>query len=198
MPATTTAIPAWARVMPQAARGRRIARRRLWPSGSERRWTRSAHSTITRAEPSKRRAPARRRRRATRRPISISTTTAAPAAMAKASFRRCKAAKRSPRFHDSSGPTAIATSNGTMIGIKVMSKKGGPTETFWSASDIEKQRIERADQHRRGGGGQQQIVEQQPALARDRREKPAALQAGARIGEERAARRRWRCPTAPG
>ena len=45
-----------------------------------------------------------------------------------ANFRRPSAAGRSPRFHDSMGPTPSAAISGIAMGRKVALKKGGPTE----------------------------------------------------------------------
>ena len=50
---------------------------------------------------------------------------------------------------------------------------------------LERQRIERADEHRRAGRGEEQIVEHQRAFARDRREQPALLQRGRAPGKQR-------------
>ena len=80
-----------------------------------------------------------------------------------------------PRFHGSIGPMPIATSSGTMIGTKVALKRAGRPRPC-CRSEIEEQRVERAQKHRRRRGVKQQVVEQQRALAADRREQPAALQ----------------------
>ena len=50
---------------------------------------------------------------------------------------------------------------------------------------LERERIERAEEHRRAGRGQQEVVEHQRALARDRREQAALPQHRRTPGEQR-------------
>ena len=66
-----------------------------------------------------------------------------------------------------------------------MLKKGGPTEIFVAGQRLQRQRIERAGQHRAAGDRQDQIVEHQRALARNRREQAAGLQPRGAEGKER-------------
>jgi ABC-type dipeptide/oligopeptide/nickel transport system ATPase component len=65
---------------------------------------------------------------------------------------------------------------GPQIGTKVALKNGGPTETLLPVVQVEEQRIERAQQHRRRERAEQQVVQDQRALAAHRLEQPAAAE----------------------
>ena len=73
-------------------------------------------------------------------------------------------------------PPRPRASSGTISGAKVRSKNGQPTDSFGPAQRIEEQRIERAQEHRRGRQVSSRLFEHERALARDRREEAAALQ----------------------
>ena len=65
-------------------------------------------------------------------------------------------------------PTSI--SNGSISGMKMLLKYGGPTESLAQVQGVQDQRIEGTEQDGRGRHHQEQIVQQQEGLARQRRE----------------------------
>jgi hypothetical protein len=84
----------------------------------------------------------------------------------------------------------IAISSGTNSGPKVALKNGAPTEIFSSRERLERERIERADEHRRAGAHQKEVVEHERAFARNRREQAPLLEQAARATRTAQSRRR--------
>ncbi len=71
-----------------------------------------------------------------------------------------------------------------MRGAKVRLKKGGSDRDFVAGQRLERERIERADEHRGAGRGEQEIVEHERALAADRGEQSALREKRSAPGEQ--------------
>ena len=115
----------------QAARGRPTARRALSASGTRKSRTRCANSVST---PAATQPASAMPSTAPHGPPPLAPTVAATAMAATSeTARRGSTALAPARFQAMSGPTAIISRRGIIRSTKVDSKKGGPTETFWSA-----------------------------------------------------------------
>ena len=119
--------------------------------------------------------------------VTMTMTTATASAAPNASRSRASAPARSPRFQASSGPTAMASTSGTISGTKVALKIGRADRDLVAAD----QRRGTADRACRGTpsrrGRQQQVVQHQRALAADRREDARRASAPARAGDRASA-----------
>ncbi len=145
IPAITTAIPAWAKIMPQAARGRCSARRNTLANGSAKRRTRSASSVSVPANSQA--ASAKPQAAPTERaPVAARVASAAAAVATNANLSRASAARRSPRFHGKHRPDRHRDQERDHDRHKGHRVEGRADRYLLVRDDIEEQRIERADE----------------------------------------------------
>ena len=110
------------------------------------------------------------------RPRSRSVAAIPITANANAPSRRWATPSRSPRFHAISGPNGMAIRSGQHQRPEGRIEERRADRDLLAGQRLERERIERADEHRGAGGGEQEVVEDERAFARDRREQAALLQ----------------------
>src|SRR5215470_12022745 len=144
MPSRHTPTPKCAIAVPQAERGRPAARPSTAANGTRKRPVRSATSVSAPAM-TKKASPTTNGASTGPPPATAKAAAMATIATASAAVRRCATPKRSPRFQASDGRVEERRADGNLV----------------AGQRLERERVERTDEHGRADRREEQIVEQQ-------------------------------------